>query len=192
MIVHMSLEEQVDADFSRARRKALLGRIGARLRRDAVSSRLLCFDEVRPHPGAVARIHRGMRTVPVGQIGGSVGRCSQFDRGFMPARASVEERWKRIDRALHRGEDLPPVELYKMGDAYFVLDGHHRVSVARYHGVEWIDAEVTEFGAGSSRWTREQRGACKGDGESLSDGRSRDHSHSRGRRSRSGRILLHR
>jgi len=86
-----------------------------------------------------------MRTVPVGRIGGSVGRCSEFDRGFMPARASAEEKWKRADRAFHRGEALSPVTLYEIGSVYFVLDGHHRVSVASYHDVEWIDAEVTEF-----------------------------------------------
>jgi hypothetical protein len=147
MVGYMSLEEQVDKDFSLARRKMLLGRIGARLRRGAASDRLLCFDDLRKVPGASARVYRGMRMVPVAQIEGSVGRCSEFDRDFMPARASVEERWKRIDRAFHRGEELPPVSLYKVGGFYFVLDGHHRVSVARYHGVEWIDAEVTEFGA---------------------------------------------
>jgi hypothetical protein len=149
MVGYMSLEEQVDKDFIRARRKALLKRIGARLRRsDAASDRPLCFDELKKLPGAMGRIHRGMRTVPVGQIGGSVGRCLEFDRDFMPAKASVEERWKRIDRAFHRGEQLPAVSLYKVGGIYFVLDGHHRVSVARYHGVAWIDADVTEFGAG--------------------------------------------
>ena len=149
MVGYMSLEEQVDKDFSLARRKALLKRIGARLRRrDAASDGLLlCFDHLRKFPGVVGRIYRGMRTVPVGQIGGSVGRCSEFDRHFMPAKASVEERWKRIDRAFHRGEELPPVSLYQVGGFYFVLDGHHRVSVARYHEVEWIDAYVTEFGA---------------------------------------------
>jgi hypothetical protein len=93
-----------------------------------------------------------MRTVPVAQIVGSVGRCSEFDRSFMPARANVKGRWKRMDRAFHRGEGLPPVSLYEVGDYYFVLDGHHRVSVAHYHGVEWIDAEVTEFGA-SGLWS---------------------------------------
>jgi hypothetical protein len=69
----------------------------------------------------------------------------------MPAKASVEERWKRIDLAFHRGEQLPPVSLYKVGSFYFVLDGHHRLSVASYHGVEWVDAEVTEFGARPSK-----------------------------------------
>ena len=149
MVGYMSLEEQVDKDFSLARRKALLKRIGARLRRrDAASDGLLlCFDDLRKIPGAVGRIYRGMRTVPVGQIGGSVGRCSEFDRDFMPAKASVEERWKHVDRAFHRGEEQPPVSLYKVWGFYFFLDGHHRFSVARYHGVEWIDAYVTEFGA---------------------------------------------
>jgi hypothetical protein len=147
MVGHLNLEEQVDADFTRARRKALFRRIKSRLRRDPVSSRLLCFDDLRRVSGATGRIHRGMRTVPVAQIGGSVGRCSDFDRGFMPARASVGERWKRMDRAFHRGEELPPVSLYEVGGFYFVLDGHHRVSVASYHEVEWIDAYVTQFGA---------------------------------------------
>jgi hypothetical protein len=99
MVGYMSLEEQVDKDFSRARRRALLRRIGARLQRDSASGGLLCFDDVRKFPGTIGRIYRAMRTVPVGQIAGSVGRCSEFDRDFMPAKASVEERWKRIDRA---------------------------------------------------------------------------------------------
>ena len=149
MVGYMSLEEQVDADFSRARRRALLRQVRTRLRRDNASEwQLLCFDDLGKIPGAFERLYRGMRTVPVSQIGGSVGRCSEFDGGFIPAKASVEERWKRVDRAFHRGEELPPVSLYKVGSFYFVLDGHHRVSVASYHGVEWVDAEVTEFGAG--------------------------------------------
>jgi hypothetical protein len=60
-------------------------------------------------------------------------------------RASAGERWKRVDVAFHRGEDLPPVSLYKLDGAFFVLDGNHRVSVARYHGVRAVEAEVTEF-----------------------------------------------
>jgi hypothetical protein len=151
MIGYMNLEVQVDVDFSRARRRALHRRIGARLRRDTALDGLLCFDDVRKIPGAIGRIDRGTRTVLVSQIGGSVGRCSEFDRDFMPAKTSVGERWKRIDRAFHRGEQLPSVSLYKVGSFYFVLDGHHRVSVASYHGVEWVDAEVTEFRARSSK-----------------------------------------
>jgi hypothetical protein len=148
MVGYMTLEAQVDADFSRARRRALLRKVRIRLRRNKVWDGLLCFDDLKMIPGTSRRIDRGMRTVPVAQIGGSVGRCSDFDGDFMPTRASVEERWKRIDRTFHRGEVLPPVRLYKVGGFYFVLDGHHRVSVAAYHGVLWIDANVTEFGVG--------------------------------------------
>jgi hypothetical protein len=154
MVGYMSLEEQVDADFSRARRRALLRQVRTRLRKDNASDGLLiCFDDLGKIPGAPARVHRGMRTVPLSQIGGSVGRCSEFDGEFMPAKASVEERWKRIDRAFHRGEELPAVSLYKVGSFYFVLDGHHRLSVASYHGAEWIDAEVSEFRAGGGVWS---------------------------------------
>jgi hypothetical protein len=159
MIGHTSLKEQIEADFTRARRKALLRRFGARLLRDSASGGLLCFDDLIKIPGAVGSIYRGMRPVPVAQIGGSVGRCSEFDRDFMPVKASVGERWKRVDRAFWRGEELPPVSLYKVGGFYFVLDGHHRVSVARYHGVEWIDAHVTEFGGGGA-WSERGDREC--------------------------------
>ena len=155
MVGHINLEVQVDKDFSLARRKALVRRMRSRLQRDNTSGgMLLCFDEIRKIPGALGRIDRGLRTVPISLIGGSVGRCSEFDRDFMPAKESVGERWKRVDRAFHRGEELPPVSLYKVGAFYFVLDGHHRVSVATYHGVEWIDAYVTEFDTtGSGVWS---------------------------------------
>ena len=82
--------------------------------------------------------------VEVSKITGSVGRWRKFDRRFMPAGVSAE-RCKRVDRAFLRGEELPPVSLYKLGERYFVEDGNHRVSVARYHGVEMIEAEITQF-----------------------------------------------
>ena len=145
MVGYMSLEEQVDVDFTRARRRAFLRRVMARLRNDRGSNGLPCFEDLRKRLGVVGGIRVGRRVVRVEQIVGSVGRSSEFDRIFLPTKASVGERWKRIDRAFHRGEELPPVSLYKIGDSYFVADGNHRVSVARYHGVEWIDAEVTEF-----------------------------------------------
>jgi hypothetical protein len=153
MVGHTKLEEQVDADFADARRRALLRRMRIRLQSDNASDGLLCFDDLGKIPGASARVYRGMRTVLVVQIGGSVGRCSQFDRDFMPAKASVEERWKRIDRVFHRGKQLPPVSLYKVGGFYFVLDGHHQVSVASYHDVKWIDVYVAEFGGAAGLWS---------------------------------------
>ncbi len=87
----------------------------------------------------------GKREVDVSKIVGSVGRYRQFDSGFMPKKASLRGKWARVDRAFVGGEELPPVSLYKIGDQYFVEDGNHRVSVARYQGVEMIDAEVVEL-----------------------------------------------
>jgi hypothetical protein len=86
-----------------------------------------------------------MRTVPVEKIVGSVGRHRDFDRAFLPSKGDLGTRWKRIDQLMQRAEELPPISLYKIGDAYFVRDGNHRVSVARQIGVEMIDAEVIEL-----------------------------------------------
>ena len=145
MVKYMNLKEQVDSDFTHARRRAFLQRIRARLRKHLACNRLLSLDEVKGSPGAFNKVYLGMRVVPVQKIVGSVNRYEDFDRAFLPTKASLETRWKRIDRAFHRSEELPPVSLYKVGDRYFVVDGNHRVSVARYQGVESIDAEVIEI-----------------------------------------------
>jgi hypothetical protein len=136
---------QADKDFSRARRRAFLRRIGAYLRKDPGSNQLLSFDEVKSALGAVEQVYLGMRTVEVAKIVGSVGRHRDFDRAFLPSKGDLGARWKRIDEMMHRAEELPPISLYKIGDAYFVRDGNHRVSVARQQGVEMIDAEVIEL-----------------------------------------------
>src|ERR671911_2018064 len=145
MIPYMDLNEQVDADFIRARRRAVLRAVAASFRREHTSNRLLSFDDVRRELVADNRLYRGTKVVEVEQIVGSVGRWDEFDRSFLPARASVGPKWKRIDRAFHRTEDLPPVKLYKLEEAYFVVDGHHRVSVARYHDVPTVEDAVVEF-----------------------------------------------
>jgi hypothetical protein len=141
----MDPHEQSDKDFSRARRRAFLRRIGAYLRRDPGSNQLLSFDEVKGALGAVSQVYLGMREVSVSKIVGSVGRHRDFDRAFLPSKPDLGTRWRRIDEIMDRGEELPPVSLYKIGDAYFVQDGNHRVSVARQRGVEMIDAEVIEL-----------------------------------------------
>ena len=148
MLDYMSLEEQVDADFGRARRKAFLRRLLTRLRRGPSPERLPCFEDARRKLGAVGGVRIGQRVVRLSEVVGSVGRCSQFDGSFMPTSDGARTRWERIDRAFHRGEELPPVSLYEIGGTYFVLDGNHRVSVYRYHGVDLLDAVVTEFRAG--------------------------------------------
>ena len=158
MIPYMDLNEQVDSDFTRARRRAFLRRVVARLRNGPASNKLLSFDEVSRALLANNRNHLGTKVVEVEKIVGTVGRRRDFDSSFLPTRASAEERWKRIDRAFHRAEDLPPVELYKIGDTYFVLDGNHRVSVARHHGIQMIEATVTEFFPARVTETRQEPG----------------------------------
>ena len=145
MIGLMSVEEQVDKDFHRALLKASLHRWKERLRRDKTHEHLISFEEAK---GALVRwsqVYRGMKTVEVEKITGSVGRHRDFDGSFLPLRVSMAHRWGRVDRAYHRGVELPAVSLYKIGDAYFVQDGNHRVSVAKYHKAAAIDAEVVEI-----------------------------------------------
>src|SRR3712207_3656981 len=116
MIPYMDLNEQTDTDFIRARRRPPLRAVVPLFRRDPAPTLLLSFDDVRRELVAENRLYRGVRVVEVDEIVGSVGRWRDFDRSFLPARASVGERWKRVDRAFQRGEDLPPVELYEIGD----------------------------------------------------------------------------
>src|SRR5919202_5746965 len=136
----MSLAQQVSNDFDRARRKAIWRSIAAGvLRRD---NALLSFEEIRQRLRAQTQHYRGMRTVDVQQIVGSVGRYRDFDRAFLPRQATTRGRWQSIDRAFHEMVNLPPIELYQVGETYFVKDGNHRVSVARQQGQEFIDAYV--------------------------------------------------
>ncbi len=145
MIGYVCVEDQVEEDFDRALLKASLRRWRDRLRRDCANERLLSFEEAKGTLAQWTQAYQGMRTVEVEKITGSVGRCQDFDGSFLPLKRSMGKRWGRIDRAYHRGDELPAVSLYKIGEAYFVRDGNHRVSVARYHGVVEIDAEVVEL-----------------------------------------------
>jgi hypothetical protein len=152
MVDLMNLEDQVDLDFTVARRRARLGRLKTRLlRRRDTRSTLLSPQELRRSVPASGTMYRGRRTVEVSMIVGSVGKHEQFDQNFMPLPKASAEKWKRIDRAFRRGQELPPVSLLELGGDYFVNDGHHRVSVARFHGGEWIDAEVTKSKSLSTR-----------------------------------------
>ncbi len=146
MVLLMDLNEQADKDFGLARRKAWMRKLALRLRgKSAGDDAPASFQDLQNVLRAHNRVRRGIRVVDTDKIVGSVGRSKDFDRRFLPLRASTGERWKRVDVAFHRGEDLPPVTLYKLDGAYFVLDGNHRVSVARYHGLRTMEAEVTEF-----------------------------------------------
>ena len=146
------VELETVRDFARARRAAFFGRVMGRLLRGLVgggaSERLSCFGEASKVPCAPRRCCRTFEIVETAKVSGSVGRCLDFDRGFLPVCSCLGERWRGVDRAFLEGRSLPPVELYKVGGKYFVFDGNHRVSVARYRGVRAVDAFVTEFVAG--------------------------------------------
>ena len=136
------LTHRAENDFSRARFKSFLNRV-----RSVISgqpSRLLSYDEVRASLRIGGPIYRGIQTVAVSQIVGSLNRYHQFDRAFLPTENQIAPRWVSVDRAFYKAVSLPPVLLYKVGQVYFVVDGHHRVSVAREQGQEFIDAEVRE------------------------------------------------
>ncbi len=134
--------ERVRQDFARARFKAFLNRIRRVLMGQPTT--LLSYDEVKEKLRIGGPVYRGVRTVPIGQIAGSLNRYHQFDRAFLPTEDRLADRWQNIDRAFYQDVSLPPVVLYKVGDVYFVVDGHHRVSVAREQGQEFIEAEVRE------------------------------------------------
>jgi hypothetical protein len=132
-------------DFSRARRARLLSDIARRLRREPDDVGLILpFEEVIEALGRTGQHDLGLQVVPLDAIVGSVDRTVDFDRGFRPTSPRLRSRWERIAAAQRRGETMPPVSLFKIGDLYFVRDGHHRVSVAKSLGRPDIDAYVTE------------------------------------------------
>jgi hypothetical protein len=132
-------------DFLRARRRRALSRLRARAaRRPGDFDLILPFDEVVAALGRVGERDLGVQVIPVHSIVGTVDRATGFDRSFRPTSARVRTRWERIAAAMRRGEPLPPIEAYRIGDAHFVRDGHHRVSVARALGIDQIEAHVTE------------------------------------------------
>ena len=133
----------IDTRFFESRRKALLAALLDSVRRQP--SEMLAFEAVRACLNIHGQVALGHQTVPVKHIVGSEGRYSDFDRRFLPRTEAVEQRWRSIERAMDRLIDLPPVDLWKISDVYFVRDGNHRVSVARWMGQGHIDAYVTEL-----------------------------------------------
>jgi len=136
------LSDKVNSDFGRARLKSFLNRVRSLI--SGQPTRLLSYDEVKTRLRLGGPIYRGIETVPLRQIVGSLNRYAEFDRAFKPAEDHLAERWQNVDYAFYKAISLPPILLYKVGQVYFVVDGHHRVSVAREQGQEDIDAEVRE------------------------------------------------
>jgi nucleotide-binding universal stress UspA family protein len=128
--------------FTYARLQADLERVLARL--TGKSPDLLSFNEVRQQLLATGMSKQVLRDIPLDAIVGSVGRYTDFTRSFLPLRDSDRQRWARIEVEFDAQEGLPPIEVYQIGEAYFVIDGNHRVSVARQIGATHIEAFVTE------------------------------------------------
>jgi len=109
---------------------------------------LIPFDQVRKILPVKGQHWIGIREVPLSQIIGSVGRYQDFDAAFSPRQTRTMGRWMSVDVAHLQEINLPPVELYKIGEIYFVKDGNHRVSVAHEKNQAYIDAEVIEIDVG--------------------------------------------
>src|SRR5688572_21135910 len=136
------ISEQARSDFQKARFKAFMNRAWATL--SGKPTTLLSYDEIKEKLHIGGPIYRGVKTVRVEQIAGSLNRYHEFDSVFLPASDQLADRWQSVNRAFYLEISLPPVVLYKVGQVYFVVDGHHRVSVAREQGQLYIEAEVRE------------------------------------------------
>jgi hypothetical protein len=134
--------------FDRARRQTAYRRLAAVVRGRGEARSLLPLDEATRRLRPFRRRYVGLRPISVRKIVGTDSRDRDFDRDFLPRRPDVGRRWRQVEQAFPDG-GFPPIVVYQLGDAYFVIDGHHRVAIARQHGMETIDAEVTELAA---RW----------------------------------------
>jgi len=130
-------------DFQVAHQKASIQEALARI--SGKSNQLLSYDEIAKKLRLNVRSERGNKTIPLKAIVGSVGRTTDFTRTFLPLRSGDQERWARV-KAVFDSTDrtLPPIEVYKVGEVYFVIDGNHRVSIARQENMEYIEAHVIE------------------------------------------------
>ena len=135
----------VENEFLRVRRRQVLSRLAQRLRREPDDVHLILpFDDVIAALGRTGEHYVGLRTIKLKRVVGTVDSERDFDRWFRPTSGRVRERWERLALAQLRGESIPPIDVYQVGDLYFVKDGHHRVSIAIATGARTIDAYVTE------------------------------------------------
>lgn len=107
---------------------------------------LKCFNEERRKQNLLSTVDLGIRPVKIDRIVGSTGRCLDFDPKFrFRGKNDTQDRYNSIKRALEKGIILPPVELYKIKDEHYVVDGHHRISAGKETGQEYVDARIIEF-----------------------------------------------
>ena len=137
---HLAIEDFQSAHLQ-GKLQGVLARITGR------SNELLSYEEVADKLKLQGRSDKGVQTIPVDAIIGSVGRYTDFTRTFLPRRAADLQRWANVKATAldPLGEGLQPVEVYKVSEVYFVIDGNHRVSIARQEGWKTIDAHVIEI-----------------------------------------------
>src|SRR5262245_22112045 len=134
------------SSFDRARRQSAYRRLLRGLKGSGARAELLQLDQAERALRPFNRRYAGIQGIPLDRIVGTDSRIGDFDREFLPQRAELGDRWRRVESAFAHSE-LAPIVVNQLGDAYFVVDGHHRVAVARQLGRETIDAEVTELRA---------------------------------------------
>jgi nucleotide-binding universal stress UspA family protein len=140
-----SLDIQSVQDFRAARLRASVEMMRAVL--VGKSADLLSYEDVREKLQAKETNQRKLKNIPLDTIVGSMGRYSDFTRSFFPRQEKDEDRWARVRMQVEGSEGLPPIEAYQLGDVYFVIDGNHRVSVARSLGATHIEGYVTQVHA---------------------------------------------
>ena len=131
------------SSFSKAQRKETYRRLG-RVVRGSPPTPLLSFNELRVRLHLFQQSYAGLRTIEVARIVGTVDRSDDFDRDFLPRNPQTRERWERLERAFPT-LGFPPISVYQVNDVFFVIDGNHRVALAKQKGAEFIDAEVTQI-----------------------------------------------
>lgn len=129
------------SDFREARRKATMREIVARL--TGTDADLLSYEEVRRLLKGKVSAKKALQEIPIDAIIGSVNRYDDFTRDFLPRETVKADRWAMVEMGTYKMEGLPPIEVYQIGEAYFVIDGNHRVSVAKSIDVQYIQAYVT-------------------------------------------------
>ncbi len=141
---NFAAQSEAREKWNNARRRAFYERLSSTLGFGKRPAGLLSFEEVQEKLRLTQSNYRGLRQVPLDEIVGSVGRYNDFTRTFLPLIEDDSWRWRRVAE-MQFNEGLPPIELYKVGDAYFVKDGNHRVSVARQFGATSIEAYVWDY-----------------------------------------------
>jgi hypothetical protein len=135
---------QSATEFNRASMKGFWETLGYLVK--GQSTHLLAFNRVLSETGSKQLSYLGVRDIPLKDIKGSAGRYWDFTPRFLPSINNKinKDRWRIIYTLVMTGEGFPPIQVYKVGDLYFVEDGHHRVSVANYLGWKTIQAHITE------------------------------------------------